>query len=634
MFPLHAARVGKTGEKAAVSGRDEAGGDRAGAADSGLSRLLWYATGLSAAAALALAFAGWTLEYSWAGHQDALPRPDGKPLDGWALWTEVASRTLYVLFLSDIYTGLAASVGNPTARLLLEVARTLGAAFAALAATRILFFAAATRLSEWRIRGKKAHVIAIGSGPAAREYAVAAGKGRTVHIEDGVESTVGAHARLRRAGPLSHQLRSAGVGRAKRLIVDEGDDAATWNTAQQAARLYPQLQVIAHIQDQWLSERLARADQTTRLRAFSYAGGVARQVMLAHPPFLLARAMAAPSQHILIHGFGDVGQALLREFMVTSMGPEPAPLMVTVIDRNADALEAEFEGRHPGLAAFADIRFLRGDLRISDQTIEAAVRARNAKAEICAAYVASSRETSSVLGVAAALRDRAARLDLFRSPIFVCADHGAGLPRVDQGAGRLGALEADIKVRAAQLSSAQQDAKLCDLRLVGFGSWRDALDGAGLFEPDLDGAAQAFHDAYRKNSSYPAPEWKSLSEDFRVSNRRAAAHIRAKAAAAGFDLNSWLESGKGPRLSHQLPKAASSFPEGDRIFERRMAELEHTRWAIDRVLDGWSYGPVRDNIARKQPLLVPFSKLDQTERDKDTAVVTVTRTILQAQGEV
>lgn len=575
---------------------------------------------LTGAAAVALAAMGWT----------AWEKPDG-PAD----YADIAVRSIKVLFLSDIYF----PSGDPAPRLaevewMLTAARSLGTLVAVMAAGRIMLALATTRLIETRIALLRRHDVAIGSGPAAREYALA-GVGRTVvHIDEGNEvSFHRKHARLPRTGPLQRQFRATHAGAASRLVIDEGDDGETWQTAQWAARRYPKLQVIAHIRDQWLSERLARADETSRLRAFSYAGGVARQVMLAHPPFLLAKAMGAPAQHILIHGFGDVGQALLREFMVTSVGPEPAGLMVTVVDPDAKRREAEFEGRHPGLRAFANIEFLEGDLRIREEAIETAVRERNARAEICAAYVAMEQEAVSALGVAAALRDRAARLDIFRSPIFVCADHGAGLRRVDQGAGRLGPLETDRKVRAEHLARAQQDAKLCDLRLVAFGSWRDAIDGSGLFEPELDGAARAFHDAYRKNSEYPAPEWKDLSDDFRVSNRRAAAHIRAKAAAAGFPLNEWLESGKSPRMSHQLPKAAGCFPENDRAFGRRMAELEHTRWAIDRVLDGWSYGPVRDNIARRQPVLVPFAELSQAERDKDTTVVKVTRAILAAEGE-
>lgn len=602
--------------------QEDLGGARPGNARGWLTatRLFDVLIVLTGAAAVVLAAMGWI----------AWERPDSP-----AAYADIAIRSIKVLFLSDIYFPSAdPAPGLAEVEWMLTTARSLGTLVAVMAAGRIMLALAATRLIETRIAFLRRRDVAIGSGPAAREYAMAAVGRTVVHVDEGNEVSLHrGHARLPRSGPLLKQFKAARVRAASRLVIDEGDDAETWQTAQLAARRYPRLQVIAHIRDQWLSERLARADETSRLRAFSYAGGVARQIMLAHPPFLLARAMGAPAQHILIHGFGDVGQALLREFMVTSVGPEPKNLMITVVDQEAKRREAEFEGRHPGLRAFADIAFLEGDLRLRNEAVETAVRHRNAQAEICAAYVSMDEAAVSALGVAAALRDRAARLELLRSPIFVCADHGAGLRRVDQGAGRLGPLQTDRKLRAEQLARAQQDAKLCDLRLVAFGSWRDALDGSGLFEPDLDGAAQAFHNAYRKASRDPQPDWKDLSDDFRVSNRRAAAHIRAKTASAGFDLNGWLETGKAPRQSHQLPKAADRFPESDRAFERRMAELEHTRWAIDRVLDGWSHGEPRDNLARRHDKLVPFSQLSQDEQDKDTTVVKVTRAILEAKGE-
>jgi len=65
----------------------------------------------------------------------------------------------------------------------------------------------------------------------------------------------------------------------------------------------------------------------------SYANGVARQLMLAHPPYLLAaRRYKAPAQHILIFGFGAVGQALAKEFLITSVSNNPRPMMITAID--------------------------------------------------------------------------------------------------------------------------------------------------------------------------------------------------------------------------------------------------------------------------------------------------------------
>lgn len=50
-----------------------------------------------------------------------------------------------------------------------------------------------------------------------------------------------------------------------------------------------------------------------------------------------------------------------------------------------------------------------------------------------------------------------------------------------------------------------------------------------------------------------------------------------------------------------------------------MARNVHEVWSANRIADGWTYGPVRDDAAKKHPCLVPYDELPEREKDYDRA---------------
>lgn len=50
-----------------------------------------------------------------------------------------------------------------------------------------------------------------------------------------------------------------------------------------------------------------------------------------------------------------------------------------------------------------------------------------------------------------------------------------------------------------------------------------------------------------------------------------------------------------------------------------MAKNVHEVWAQNRIAEGWSFGPVRDDGARKHPCLVPYEDLPESEKEYDRA---------------
>ena len=66
-------------------------------------------------------------------------------------------------------------------------------------------------------------------------------------------------------------------------------------------------------------------------------------------------------------------------------------------------------------------------------------------------------------------------------------------------------------------------------------------------------------------------------------------------------------------------------PESLLALTERIAENVHDVWAVGRIAQGWTYGPERNDAEKKHPCLVPYSELDDSEReyDRNTALETL-----------
>lgn len=50
-----------------------------------------------------------------------------------------------------------------------------------------------------------------------------------------------------------------------------------------------------------------------------------------------------------------------------------------------------------------------------------------------------------------------------------------------------------------------------------------------------------------------------------------------------------------------------------------MAKNVHEVWAQNRMDEGWTYGPVRDDMKKQTPCLVPYEELPESEKEYDRA---------------
>lgn len=63
-----------------------------------------------------------------------------------------------------------------------------------------------------------------------------------------------------------------------------------------------------------------------------------------------------------------------------------------------------------------------------------------------------------------------------------------------------------------------------------------------------------------------------------------------------------------------------------------IAENAHEIWAAARLKEGWSYGPVRDDVLKKHPDLVPYSMLPDSEKEYDRQMALDTIRLVERVG--
>ena len=123
------------------------------------------------------------------------------------------------------------------------------------------------------------------------------------------------------------------------------------------------------------------------------------------------------------------------------------------------------------------------------------------------------------------------------------------------------------------------------------------------------------HEEYRRNrqlslrSNEPTMRsWSRLPKSFQESNRAQADSIPRKLEK--IDCTAVAVEGRAVRLVKLTVDEVN-----------RLAEIEHARWVIERLQDGWRLGPRRDVDRKTSPYLVPWAELSDEVREWDRQTV-------------
>jgi hypothetical protein len=345
-----------------------------------------------------------------------------------------------------------------------------------------------------------------------------------------------------------------------------------------------------HLDDPAIAEGVHHIEGGVDLFAFSEAHAAARSIMVRHPPFLLAERYGAPAVHVLILGFDGLGQELACDIALNCAGMNLGRPRITVIDENAASAKRDFLHRRPEFPKVCDLEVFA---HLEDACFGSG--AADHPSVVCSSYVCL-RDSAVAMAAAIGLREAAIRLDWICGPIFTRLRSG-GLMRPPGGV-----------------------SSLESRKLYGFGGLADSAAASRALLADPDAAARAIHENYSRIGGGSAGPWENLPEDMRASNRRVMAHIPAKLATLGFDLEPWLALPDEERTwPPALTLGATMFR--DPAERTRLAVLEHERWMADRRLNGWRLGEVRDNARKIHTDLVPFDDLSDAVKAFDYAVV-------------
>jgi hypothetical protein len=146
---------------------------------------------------------------------------------------------------------------------------------------------------------------------------------------------------------------------------------------------------------------------------------------------------------------------------------------------------------------------------------------------------------------------------------------------------------------------------------------------------DLDPGAQeemakTFHANYVAGSSRRLPPnmrpWDKLEDTFKRANLEQAHYSVEILHAAGFE----VRRVDGP------PVVFTGFDEEKDV--ERMAELEHGRWNVERLRDGWRYSKTRDDSAKLHDCLVSWEALSDDIKRYDRDAVRAFPEILAKAG--
>jgi len=123
---------------------------------------------------------------------------------------------------------------------------------------------------------------------------------------------------------------------------------------------------------------------------------------------------------------------------------------------------------------------------------------------------------------------------------------------------------------------------------------------AGFDTATLEKMAEAVHEEYVRNSQGRLPDnmkpWQNLKPTFKIANLEQAKYSVQILESCGFDVR--------PATKPEKPVIFASFTEAE---IERMAEMEHGRWNVERLRNGWRHADIKDEANRLHNCLVPWS---------------------------
>lgn len=418
-------------------------------------------------------------------------------------------------------------------------------------------------------------------------------------------------------------LKHAGIITARYLICACREDETNLDIAIQASRILDRsfrhetlgnLNAYIHFADMafyhlLFSHRLftTRIDRLD-IKTFNYFETAARLLMLKYPLDRGKPDWKQGTVHLIIAGFGAMGEALLLQVAKTAHFADASKktLRVTILDKDESVIQnkSALLLQTLSMEKICDLEFLNKDVE------NPAVRARMAE-------WANNNEVTAAIAICLNNEHFSAfcALELSRQvsinvPIFLHITKKRGPARLFAGQ----CPNADpLKINAGRGAP-----------IIPFGLPEETSTPETLIDKNLDVLARAVYENYQENTGRSVGNWEDLEEWELLSNRAQADHISVKLRAV--NCYSAVQPEKSEhRQMHQFSSNEIEI----------MSRMEHNRWNAERFLSGWKLytGPTpwgqlsREEQARikndlhQSPYLLDWSELSEEIKEYDRNAV-------------
>ncbi|TAK47256.1 MAG: hypothetical protein EPO23_12520 [Xanthobacteraceae bacterium] len=391
------------------------------------------------------------------------------------------------------------------------------------------------------------------------------------------------------------------------LVIDEGEDASTISTLHRAIQTAKSKlpTIVAQVADRRLrravQSRLEQAGVEPRPVLVDAAALIAEHFVAAEHLFDLAYWRDQQRLHVVLVGFGHLGQSFLDALVATGIAGELQRPLIRIVTPDEAGTRAFLRREMPEIDKSAEILISSCGLTDLGEPDHSPLVEAEKGLPLTAIFLLLEKPTDTLLA-ASAIVDLQERHGLATAPLFI------------GGAGSEEACTLATPERAPR-NLGRKIVRIDDLGAI------DALLDYILRRRDVLG--KKIHEAYLHayaGKTGAGRAWDTLSETYRRANRRAASHLTQKLWTMGLSVpnDPALQGAVDAETYDNVIKPITA-SDGEDNTVRRLARLEHERWCADRRLDGWQYGEVRDDARRRHPSLVPFDdpRLTADEIAKD-----------------
>ncbi|WP_175428380.1 NAD-binding protein [Bacillus solimangrovi] len=291
--------------------------------------------------------------------------------------------------------------------------------------------------------------------------------------------------------------------------------------------------------------------------------------------------MDKENAHLLIVGFGRIGENILLQAAKIAHFPSERPLRVTVIDSDAETLSSWFYLRYPLINKVCDIQFLSYDIRTKEfkEHIRQIKTSENQYSYIAICLNDDELSLKAALNFMTELKTVPTGIKMIRDSTFArwIDNHNKKFHN-----------------------------------LFRFGNTDDISNVGTIINEKQDRLAKAIHDLYLKKNENGQP-WNNLTAFIKSSNRAQADHIDAKLSYLGLRQVSTGEVSEKMYTTINLQEFNSMLV--NKL--ERLAITEHNRWNAFHHINGYTQIPPHEEIDhenKKHYCLTTWNDLDEVSQ--------------------